>query len=520
MDAFDGLNPEAAEWTPQNYYEEDYSEIPEDNYNPELEQFYQQQKLENLEKLGVLFPKVDPMLLYEIMENNYGDLNLSVAACLEHEEIEIVEVCKFFLLGDCRITNCAFQHSFKTPAACCRYWLRGNCHRGDECVYIHEIPEMPKPKLPQKRASEKRKYQPEYHGVPKTAPRVSPLTKKLKLDKLADMFPHAPPHKLEKCFTYFEFKMDPTIAALVRKYGPPSKAPPSRGHRPRNVFSSKVKGGWGSQVSAPPPPRPPAAPPNDMVKKLRTSSLQEQFPDAAPDIITDILVQCNYQLGPSRSQLSEIFGPPKNLQVKKVGSRVARKAQIGNKVREFKEGGFEWKSTGVGLNKFYSSVREEAAAHARNRNELFQRAVDAYRAGDKKGAKEFSRRGREEDEKMKKLHRHAAAKIFAQRNSQLTDRSVNPVLDLHGLHASEAIEILDEKLNIYYDNSQYVDIVIGTGHHSQSNWYRTSQEKLRPAVLGWLKEVEWCTFREFSGQGTKSKHGGYVRVTFLKGTQV
>ena len=144
-----------------------------------------------------------------------------------------------------------------------------------------------------------------------------------------------------------------------------------------------------------------------------------------------------------------------------------------------------WVETGDSLNELYKSTRNKAEEHARIRNQLFMKAVDAYLKGNRKLAKELSTKGREHDKEMHRLHKQAADNIYESRNKKL---GLN-VIDLHGLHVEEAIKKLDERIakikkmlknnkrrknkskqndsHKNNDSSSYVlDILTGTGHHS------------------------------------------------------
>ena len=46
--------------------------------------------------------------------------------------------CKFFLMGQCRRADCAFGHDREN--ALCRYWLRGACAIGSDCMFLHGLP--------------------------------------------------------------------------------------------------------------------------------------------------------------------------------------------------------------------------------------------------------------------------------------------------------------------------------------------------------------------------------------------
>ena len=87
----------------------------------------------------------------------------------------------------------------------------------------------------------------DYQNQNQGDPRVSPLNKKLKLDRLAEMvhflagicrlcnlfeFPHVLPATIENCFNHYK-QMDPTIELLTQRYGPPKEV---SNPEPRNTF--------------------------------------------------------------------------------------------------------------------------------------------------------------------------------------------------------------------------------------------------------------------------------------------
>lgn len=47
------------------------------------------------------------------------------------------QVCKYYLMGECKIINCGFLHTTETQSAVCRYWQWGECRRGDHCRFLH-----------------------------------------------------------------------------------------------------------------------------------------------------------------------------------------------------------------------------------------------------------------------------------------------------------------------------------------------------------------------------------------------
>lgn len=136
-----------------------------------------------------------------------------------------------------------------------------------------------------------------------------------------------------------------------------------------------------------------------------------------------------------------------------------------------------WVSTGQSVAELYEELRAEAAQQASIRNKYFDRAAAAFKRNDGATAKKMGALGREANERMKELHKQAADAIFAKRNPP----HVFDVIDLHGLHVSEAVERLPAALE---DKTGKIRILTGTGHHTKG----TGRARLRPAVKKWLQE--------------------------------
>lgn len=140
--------------------------------------------------------------------------------------------------------------------------------------------------------------------------------------------------------------------------------------------------------------------------------------------------------------------------------------------------GSVWVMTGQSVGMLYEALRAEAAQQASIRNKYFDRAASAFKKGDGANAKKWSALGKDANERMKDLHRKAANAIFEARNPE----GVSDVIDLHGLHVSEAVERLPAAL----DKAQAgkIRILTGTGHHTKG----TGRARLRPAVKKWLQD--------------------------------
>ncbi|KAL1291034.1 hypothetical protein HN51_059580 [Arachis hypogaea] len=139
-----------------------------------------------------------------------------------------------------------------------------------------------------------------------------------------------------------------------------------------------------------------------------------------------------------------------------------------------------WLETGDTVANMYSELREEARDHARLRNAYFEQARQAYLIGNKALAKELSAKGQVHNMHMKAAHGKAQESIYRQRNPvapemQGNGRGHERMIDLHGLHVSEAIHVLKYELSVLKNTARAADqrlqvyICVGTGHHTRGS---------------------------------------------------
>jgi DNA-nicking Smr family endonuclease len=145
----------------------------------------------------------------------------------------------------------------------------------------------------------------------------------------------------------------------------------------------------------------------------------------------------------------------------------------------------------------YSVYREAGYDYAQLRNQFFTMAVQAFSRGDGRTAKELANRGREAASISKVAHYHASRMIFDQTNtnspsSSSSSSSVPTVrtIDLHGLHVSEAIALLErviqEELQEQYKDENRIrslNIITGVGRNSAQG-----KAKIKPAVEKYLDQ--------------------------------
>ncbi|KAF7127449.1 hypothetical protein RHSIM_Rhsim11G0001100 [Rhododendron simsii] len=166
-----------------------------------------------------------------------------------------------------------------------------------------------------------------------------------------------------------------------------------------------------------------------------------------------------------------------------------------------------WLETGEAVANMYSEMREEARDHARIRNAYFEQARQAYLIGNKALAKELSVKGQLHNMHMKAAHGKAQESIYRQRNPVSGEMQGNGrageqqerIIDLHGLHVSEAIHVLKRELTLLRSTARskeqrlQVYICVGTGHHTRGS---RTLSRLPIAVQRYLLEEEGLDYSE------------------------
>ncbi|XP_012477291.2 polyadenylate-binding protein-interacting protein 7 [Gossypium raimondii] len=152
------------------------------------------------------------------------------------------------------------------------------------------------------------------------------------------------------------------------------------------------------------------------------------------------------------------------------------------------------RATGDAVANLYSELREEARDHARLDNACFKQARRAFLVGNKALAKQCSLCSCA-------AHRKARESIYCQRNqvsvSPENVRGKEHMIDLHGLHVSEAIHLLNHELSVLRSTARAADqhlqvyICVGTGHHTRGS---RTPARLAGAVQRYLLEEECLEF--------------------------
>ncbi|KAK8520351.1 hypothetical protein V6N13_031193 [Hibiscus sabdariffa] len=158
-----------------------------------------------------------------------------------------------------------------------------------------------------------------------------------------------------------------------------------------------------------------------------------------------------------------------------------------------------WPETGVAMENLYSELREESQDNAGSRNAYFDQARQGFLIGNR--AKELSLKGPLQNMHMKAAHGNAEESIYRQRNQVHPEIAGGPqrIIDLHGLHVTEAIHMLKYELSVLRSTARAADqrlqvyISVGSGHQTRGSHIPA---RLCVAVQHYLLEEECLDYTE------------------------
>eukprot|EP01105_Mastigella_eilhardi_P019435 TRINITY_DN4570_c0_g1_i2.p1 TRINITY_DN4570_c0_g1~~TRINITY_DN4570_c0_g1_i2.p1 ORF type:complete len:629 (+),score=176.96 TRINITY_DN4570_c0_g1_i2:262-1887(+) len=417
----------------------------------------------------------------ENLSAQYAPESMSTAPNAEENAGEEVPVCRYFLKGCCMVRNCPFRHS--TADVPCSFFAQGNCFKGDNCPFLHDKPKQ-------------------YGWQPMQATPTA-IQQKNKEPMAPQFFQH-------------DFPVLPTS----RKHGgsagqvasqPCTAAPsPSRtAPLPPPIFlpHNITPFDWS------------CAPPLDMASHLQLQKFLEQYGWVPGAVVEAVFRTHNCKAAPTEQFLRDAFpkppqwNPPSAQQTDHKPTTFAEKQMQPQPqtTSELDDAARVWVDTGESVTQLYGEAREEAALFAELRNMHFRQATAAYMAGDKPAAKEHSRKGRAYGDRMRELHQSAKEHILRERSTHLVsvlgEGIAEHVIDLHGLHANEALDVLrgfiTQRKDAAAGSTLYV--ITGTGHHAYDG-----RAHVLPAVTAFLNERR-LPYADCSTDGSC----GMLRVTLI-----
>ncbi|KAH9072184.1 hypothetical protein EDB83DRAFT_2361696 [Lactarius deliciosus] len=368
-------------------------------------------------------------------------------------------VCRYFLAGECLRADCRFSHEIER--ALCRFWLRGTCAKGEVCEFLHHIP-----------------ADVDVAGITAAMGRA---------DLNENPAPGAP--TLDE-FPALDYSSRDPRGRRGSYYGRNERAPYDAG-----------KGKFGQAVNKSAQPPAPTVPRDPVSQAARREAM-----GSAAD---------------SLHNRSAIVAPKPSPRLKLRPPTLLPSLPIGESA-----------------NGLYVAYRSRALQLGAARNACLSRAADAWRRGDGSAAKRFSREGHDLNAKMaaeltlsaSSVVRERATLIeqvakardgawsddpgdygargrmcgnglgiilgIARRDVSVEQRDLNPdermesILDIHGIHAPEATQILEEFLLALEREHFYglTYVVIGDEKHAgvHDPARAASRERLATGIREWL----------------------------------
>ncbi|CAK5273876.1 unnamed protein product [Mycena citricolor] len=358
-------------------------------------------------------------------------------------------VCRYFVAGECLRADCRFSHDLER--ALCRFWLRGTCAKQENCEFLHHLPkdvDLTSLNVAMQRAN--------------VAPGTGPLAG------------------------------HPAVMAAAAQEDFPALD-----------GSTARRGNFGGYL-------------NDPARTRFAAAVKKSAP--APDLHLR-----REAMGNSADNLyhrSAIVAPRPSPRLKLHAPTLLPTLP-----------------TGDAVNNMYMTYRSRALQLGAARNACLSRAADAWRRGDGAAAKRFSREGHELNDKMAKEMRSAAERLVRERasiveeavrsrdaswsddpgdraargrscgarfgvvlgisskeigdNKLSAEERTEAIVDLHGLHANEATDVLEEFLLALEQKERFLGlayIIVGEEKHTgtQDMARGTSRARLATGVREWV----------------------------------
>ncbi|KAG0297607.1 hypothetical protein BGZ98_000549 [Dissophora globulifera] len=374
-------------------------------------------------------------------------------------DIRSTLTCRHFIQGNCFRKDCWYSHDLDSMV--CKFWLKGQCLKGETCEFNHFID---------------------------TSRVVEP--------------PAPPPKQKPPTMDDFDFPSLSASASSGKSKGSSKNGAKHNGDVKNNNANS---GSNGTSKNS-----------NRNRNVESVDALASQLEEKVKVSISSPPLLAKPKFSYSATAAAVASKPLTPLQRPGHAQHPEDTEELRRKFRlEMAPASIPWLETGSALNSEYLKSRAEAVDYAKARNRCFEMATQAYLRNDGASAAKLSAQGREYNDLMMATHREASRQIFDSRNNgqqgivQSTGKG-ETWIDLHGLHVDESLAFLDEFMEKLekevYTGTVYV--VTGTGNHSTN-----SRAKLKPAIVDWLESWGYV-WKEMS---LDKVHGGVLAVQVIKG---
>ncbi|KAF9903905.1 hypothetical protein EC991_003196 [Linnemannia zychae] len=360
--------------------------------------------------------------------------------------------CRHFLQGNCFRRDCWFSHDLDSMI--CKFWLKGQCLKGDTCEFNHT----------------------------------------LETDRNLAV-PAPAPKQLPPAMDDFDF---PSLAASTSTKSKGSAwGAKSNGSKESKTDSKDAKNKTDTNSTTGD---------KDSAEEL-AELLDQKAKVTSPPLLSKPMISYS---ATAAAAASKPVTPMQKSQAAEEAASIVEEQRQSFRLQAAPTS-VPWLESGSALKEIYTKARAQAIVYAKARNNCFDMAKKAYERNDGAGAAKFSAQGREYNDLMMATHREASREIFDARNSDMIRTAKGETwIDLHGLHVDESLAFLDEFMekleNEAFTGTAY--IVTGSGKHSNN-----MRPRLKPAIIDWL--ASWgYTWRELTMDAVS---GGMLAVQVIKG---
>ncbi|TFK51697.1 hypothetical protein OE88DRAFT_1658280 [Heliocybe sulcata] len=367
-------------------------------------------------------------------------------------------VCRYFLAGECLRADCRFSHDLER--ALCRFWLRGTCAKGENCEFLHHLPENV-----------------DVSGITQAMSRTG-LQESPSLDYTStpplDDFPALGMDNFKNRRGAYQPYNDPSrarFASAVKRAAPNSPANPTQPQNNTSLAARRAAMGNAAE---------PIHHSTAIVAPKQSPRIKLRPPSLLPTLPTGESVNSLYMGYRSRALQ---LGAARNACLSRAAD--AWRRGDGAAAKRFSREGHELNA------KMRGEMTEAASKLVKERAQLAQEAVKARDASWSDEPGDRVSRGRLIGKGLG-VCLGIASKTYAEGNKLTAEERTESMLDLHGLHSNEATEVLEEFLMALEREHFYglAYAVVGEEKHTgtQDIARGASRTRLAAGVREWLHQ--------------------------------
>lgn len=367
-------------------------------------------------------------------------------------------VCRYFLAGECLRADCRFSHDLER--ALCRFWLRGTCAKGENCEFLHHLPENVD-------------VSSITAAMSRTGLQESPSLDYTSTPPLDD-FPALGMDNFKNRRGVYAAYNDPSRARFASAVKRAAATVPTNAAQPQSQNSASLAARRAAMGNAAEPLHHSTA----IVAPKPSPRIKLRPPSLLPTLPTGEAVNSLYMNYRSRALQ---LGAARNACLSRAAD--AWRRGDGAAAKRFSREGHELNA------KMKAEMTDAASKLVKERAKLAQEAVKSRDASWSDEPGDRTARGRLIGAGLG-VCLGIASKSVADANKLTAEERTESMLDLHGLHSNEATEVLEEFLLALEREHFYglAYVVVGEEKHTgtQDPARGASRTRLAAGVREWL----------------------------------